>query len=41
MNNTVMIAECLKDFIHENEISLNESYAFEFIRSIFLTKKLI
>lgn len=39
MNNTVMITECLKDFISENGITLNESDAFELYTLYLLNKK--
>lgn len=39
MNNTVMITECLNDFISENEITLNQSDAFELYTLYLLNKK--
>lgn len=39
MNNTVMITECLNDFISENGISLSQSDAFELYTLYLLNKK--
>ncbi len=39
MNNTVMITECLNDFISENGITLNQSDAFELYTLYLLNKK--
>jgi hypothetical protein len=39
MNNTVMITECLNDFISENEITLSQSDAFELYTLYLLNKK--
>lgn len=39
MNNTVMITECLNDFISENGITLNKSDAFELYTLYLLNKK--
>lgn len=39
MNNTVMITECLKDFISENGITLSESDSFELYTLYLLNKK--
>ena len=39
MNNTVMITECLNDFISENGITLNESDSFELYTLYLLNKK--
>ena len=39
MNNTVMITECLNDFISENGITLSQSDAFELYTLYLLNKK--